>query len=83
VSKKIAPNLTQMVAFAEKLGLGYWPKKSRAELRALLAAVRAGDRFFWHAVQGDPCCVEDSCGEGARYRRAKARLDRASKGGKP
>ena len=58
------------------------PEALTAELKALLSVVRAGDRFFWHAVQSELCCIDDSCGWGARFRRALARLDRVS-GGKP
>lgn len=79
---KIAPVLADTVNAMERMGLGYAPMKARAELRALLAVARAGDRFFWHAVQNNPCCIDDSCGSGARFRRALARLDRVSGGGK-
>ncbi|MBK9446163.1 MAG: hypothetical protein IPO00_08745 [Betaproteobacteria bacterium] len=80
---KIAPTLHEWVhAMRTVYRLPGIAADGEAELRALLGAVRAGDRFFWHSVQNDPCCFTDSCGEGARYRRAKARLDRIS-GGKP
>jgi hypothetical protein len=53
---KMAPNLSQMVEDAEKLGLGYYPSKCRAELRALLAVYRAARRIVeeTYPVTGRP-----------------------------
>jgi hypothetical protein len=70
---KMALNLSQLVEDAEKLGLGYYPSKCRAELRALLAVYRAAEKVRLPGPRVGPY------GELAR---ALARVERLARGGK-